>query len=90
MSLVNQPSGVGTVRKVQFSAGAAAFAAPAAVMISYFLAGLVVDFVPVWQSEQAYLSLAYVIEMLLTGVLTGAGTWAAGYWAKARVTEDGQ
>lgn len=86
---VDQPAGTGTIRKVQWSAGAAAVAAVPASLLSYAAAGFVVEMVPFWQNAAAYESVALLIELALAGMFTGGSSWAAGYWARARGGEVG-
>lgn len=88
--LVNQPEGTGTVRKVQYASWASAGMAPVAAVFSYQLAGMIVSFVPYWQSNAAYEAVALLVELLLTGILTGTATWATGYMVRARSGDSGQ
>lgn len=87
--LVNQPEGTGTVRKVQWSSWAAAVVAPMAALFAYPFAVIVVGFIPFWDSNLGFEAARVLIEMFITGVLTGAATWATGYMVKARETDKG-
>jgi hypothetical protein len=90
MTLINQPEGTGTVRKVQWATWASAMAAPVAALFAYPFAVILVGFVPFWQSEAGFEAARLLIEMFLTGLMTGAATWAAGYMVRAREGEAGQ
>jgi hypothetical protein len=87
MTLVNQPEGTGTVRKVQWSAAAAAIVAPLAALFAYPFAVIVVGLIPFWDSDLGFEAVRVLIEMTITGVLTGLATWATGYAVRARDNE---
>lgn len=90
MTLINQPQGTGTVRKVQWSSWAAAMAAPVAALFAYPIAVILVSLVPFWQSDVGFEAARVLIEMFLTGLMTGLATWFTGWMVKARVGEFGQ
>lgn len=90
MTLINQPEGTGTVRKVQWATWASAMAAPVAALFAYPFAVILVSLIPFWQSDAGFEAARLLIEMFLTGIMTGAATWAAGYMARARAGEFGQ
>lgn len=88
--LINQPEGTGTVRKVQWATWAAAMSAPIAALFAYPFAVLLVSVMPFWQSDVGFEAVRVLIEMFLTGLMTGAATWFTGWMVKARVGEFGQ
>lgn len=90
MALINQPEGTGTVRKVQWATWAAAMSAPVAALFAYPFAVILVSLIPFWQSDVGFEAVRVLIEMFLTGLMTGAATWFTGYMVKARVGEFGQ
>jgi hypothetical protein len=87
--LVNQPEGTGTVRKVQWSAWAASIAAPLAALFAYPFAVLLVALIPFWDTGIGFEAARVLIELFLTGLITGFAAWAAGYMVKARADDKG-
>jgi hypothetical protein len=87
--LVNQPEGTGTVRKVQWSAWTAATVAPIAAIFAYPFAVLVISLIPFWDTSVGFEAVRLLLEMFITGALTGFSTWAAGYMVKARSGDTG-
>ncbi len=87
--LVNQPEGTGTVRKVQWSAWTAATVAPIAALFSYPLAVLLVTLIPFWDTGVGFEAARVLIEMFITGALTGFSTWMVGFMVKARKDDAG-
>ena len=88
--LVTQPEGTGTVRKVQWSSWAAATVAPIAALFAYPIAVILVSLVPFWDTNLGFEAVRVLIEMFVTGALTGAATWLTGYMVKARSGEVGK
>lgn len=77
IKLIDQPTSK-TVRKVEFSARAAA--------ITALLVALVVYFIPAWMGMESIAALT----LLLSPLVSYLTTWASGYYARAREGELGQ
>ena len=84
---VNFPPNAGVSRKVQWSATAAALLAPIAYQVSYPLAGMIVARVPWFQSDVGFISVAVLIELTISALITGLGAFATGWTVRARAEE---